>query len=110
MLFGQVSQEVAQQLKEKEKERAARHEGEARKQYRLAADTLRHYLARDAYDPQLRFQLAAALYLAGDSAAGKRQAEAARDLDATLSPDAGHRLSDRQRTQLAEWLGGPPTP
>ncbi len=74
----------------------------AKKYFKDAADILRKYVPRDPKNPELHFHIADALYSAGDTEAGRTEADEAFDLDRWAG--APRKLTDQQREQLADWL------
>jgi len=82
-------------------------ESTARRQCKLAADTLEQFLPNDPHDTNLHYALAEALYMAGDTNGGRQYAEEAVRLDKALTFPS-RKLTDPQRKQLDEWIQKPP--
>jgi hypothetical protein len=119
MLFGLASEraaEATEKLRDKAPDAAAKkrltdearaRRASAQQEYTKAAQVLHQFLQLDPYDPRLRFQLADALFRAGETSAGRKRAQDARRLDEMIQnlPERTARsLTDRQREQIQSWL------
>jgi tetratricopeptide (TPR) repeat protein len=74
----------------------------AQRHFAKAAEALQKYIPRDPTNPNLHFHMAYALYSAGNTEAGRKEADDAFDLDRRAGTP--RKLTDQQREQLAEWL------
>ena len=81
-----------------------RYQKERKEQYQLAANVLKLYLPRDPTDSRLHYQLAEALYQAGEPDEAKPEAEKALKL-AELNKHPMRTLTKVQKKQLREYLG-----